>query len=134
VGNFLTTQQKQSFIQIIIEVGAGQVALCFSPLLFQFERQTGLLEDENNVLEIQQISSLRLLMKIKIMIMIFLTTMSTISDIRMACPMQTLTSWKVPYLMLFAGSNFDEFSYFFYDLNVSRHSASSWDPCQQSKH
>jgi hypothetical protein len=116
VGNFLTTQQKQSFIQIIIEVGAGQVALCFSPLLFQFERQTGLLEDENNVsliLEIQQISSLRLLMKIKIMIMIFLTTMSTMSDIRVACPMQTLTSWKVPYLMLFAGSNFDEFSNFF---------------------
>jgi hypothetical protein len=74
------TQQKQSIIQIILEVGATQEELCFSPLLFKLEHQTVLLEDENSVslvLKFQQISSLRLLMMVKIIIKLFLTTMFT---------------------------------------------------------
>ncbi len=87
------TQQKQSVIQINLEVGATQLELCFSPLLFQFEHQTWLMEDKNNVsldLEFQQVSSLRLLRMIKIIIKLFFTTMSMISNVRMARSMPTL--------------------------------------------
>ncbi len=97
----MTTQQKQSVMRINLEVGATQVELCFSPLLFQFEHQTGLLEDENSIsldMKFQQVSFLRLLMMTTMIsnVRMACSMPTMISNVRMACSMPTLMPWKVP--------------------------------------